>query len=312
MSELASVGIDIGGTKLVAAALDAEGGVLERRRMSTPATEGDALLAVVVELVTALAGDRRAPVGVGIAGLVDLDGVVRYGPNIGVRDLPLGQLLAEQTGRHVVVGNDATVAAFAEARVGAAVGHDDVVMFTLGTGVGGGLVVGGEVVRGRNGGAGELGHVIVHEGGRACPCGNRGCVEAYASGASIGLQARERLVDREISSSLREVPELDGRDVTLAAAAGDAFAIDLLADAGHWLGVAMASVVNALDPSIVVVGGGAAIKSAPFVLPAATESMTERLMGRRFRTIPEVVPAQLSDDAGMIGAGLLAAREAAR
>lgn len=308
MSDLAAIGIDVGGTKLVAAALAADGEVLQRRRLSTPAAEGDGIVEALGELVADLGADGPddAPVGVGIAGLVDRDGVVRYGPNIGVRELPLAARLRELTGRHVTVGNDATVAAYAEARIGAAAGHDDVVMFTLGTGVGGGIVLRGDVLLGRNGAAGELGHVIVEEGGRACPCGNRGCVEAYASGTSIGLVARERLVDRDIETSLREVHDLDGADVTAAAQEGDDFARSILAEAGTWLGIAMASVVNALDPSIVVVGGGAAIRSAPFVLPAARDAMSSRLIGHAFRTAPDIVEATLSDDAGMIGAGLLA------
>lgn len=305
MSEAAAIGVDVGGTKLVAAAVAADGTILERRRQRTPAGDGDQVLRTVLEIVDALDGDGL-PVGVGIAAIVDVEGVVRYGPNIGVRDLPLAARLREETGRVAVVKNDATVAAYGEYRVGAGQGASDVVMLTVGTGVGGGVIVGGEVVDGAGGFAGELGHLIVADGGRRCPCGNRGCVEAYASGTAIGLIARERLVDREVVSSLRDVVQLDGKAVTRAAEDGDEFAREVLAEAGTWLGVAMASIANALDPELIVVGGGAIVQAGPYLLPAAREALAERLLGRRHREPPAVRPATLGDDAGMIGAALLA------
>ncbi|MBW3659310.1 MAG: ROK family protein [Actinobacteria bacterium] len=307
MSGAVAIGVDVGGTKLVAATVAEDGTILERRRQSTPAGDGEQVLRTVLEIVEALDDAGELPVGVGIAAIVDPAGVVRYGPNIGVRDLPLAARLTAATGRRAVVKNDATAAAYGEARVGAGQGADHVVMLTLGTGVGGGVIVDGTVVEGREGFAGELGHVIVSDGGRLCPCGNRGCVEAYASGTAIGLLARERLVDREVESSLREDVQLDGKAVTSAAMAGDEFARSVLEEAGRWLGVAMASLANVLDPELIVVGGGAAIQAGAFMLPAARASMAERLIGRKHREAPRVVPATLSDDAGMIGAGLLAA-----
>lgn len=307
MSGAVAIGVDVGGTKLIAAAVAEDGTILERRRQSTPAGDGDQVLRTVLEIVEALDDGRALPVGVGIAGIVDPAGVVRYGPNIGVRDFPLTARIRAATGRHAVVKNDATVAAFGEARAGAGRGAESLIMLTLGTGVGGGIVLDGGIVEGRHGFAGELGHVIVSEGGRRCPCGNRGCVEAYASGSAIGLMAREGLVDREVTSSLREVVQLDGKAVTTAAQAGDAFAREILREAGTWLGVAMASLANALDPEVILVGGGAAIQAGDFVIPAARTAMGERLIGSKHREVPDVVPATLSDDAGMIGAALLAA-----
>lgn len=306
MSGAVAIGVDVGGTKLVAASVAADGSILERRRQSTPAGNGEQVLRTVLEIVEAL-DDDGLPVGIGIAAIVDPAGVVRYGPNIGVRDLPLADRVAEATGRRAVVKNDATAAAYGEARVGAGEGAGSIVMLTLGTGVGGGIVIDGRVVEGREGFAGELGHVIVSEGGRRCPCGNSGCVEAYASGTAIGLLARERLVDREVETTLREVVQLDGKAVTSAAQGGDAFARSVLEEAGRWLGVAMASLANALDPELIVIGGGAAIQAGEFMIPAARDAMAERLIGRGHREAPAVVPATLSDDAGMIGAALLAA-----
>lgn len=297
-----AIGVDIGGTKLVAATISAEGTVVDRHRRETPAHDADLLVGTLAGLVDELGGGL--PVGVGIAGLVTPDGRVRYGPNIGIRDLDLRSRLAAVTGAEVTVLNDASAAAFGEQQVGAARGHADMVLVTLGTGVGGGIVTGGRLLLGANGFGGELGHLIVAEGGRRCPCGNRGCIEAYASGTAIALQARERLVDRSVDTSLREVADLDGRAVTTAAQAGDEFARGLLADVGGWLGVALASVVNLVDPGVVLLGGGAALQTAPWVRPAAEAAMADRLVGSRWRHPPAVELAALGDDAGMVGAAL--------
>lgn len=304
-----ALGIDVGGTKLVAATITAEGRPLERRRRTTPARSAEALVTELTELIEELGADL--PVGIGIAGLVDPHGVVRYGPNIGVRDLPLAERLAAATDAPVAVVNDASAAALAEQRIGAGRGHQDVLLVTLGTGVGGGLVLGGRLHLGAGGFAAELGHLVVAEGGRRCPCGNHGCIEAYASGTAIGLAARERLVDRDVDTSLRDATELDGRSVTVAATAGDLVSQELLGDVGRWLGVALAGLVNALDPELILLGGGAAPGTAPWVVPAAEVSLAARVLGSAHRTLPSLRLAGLADDAGMIGAGLLAAERAA-
>jgi glucokinase len=308
-----AIGIDVGGTKLVAATVAADGTVLDRQRRETPARDATSLVDTLRRCIGELGGGGdRLPVGVGIAGLVSHEGEVRYGPNIGVRDLPLARELAAAAGGPVTVINDASAATFGEQRVGAGRGHEHLLMFTLGTGVGGGVVVGGEVVVGHGGLAGELGHVIVDEGGRACPCGNRGCVEAYASGTSIGLIARERLVDLSVESTLRDETELTGRTVTQAALGGDDFARGVLVEAGHWLGVAAGSLVNVLDPALILVGGGAAVQTSRWVLPAAEAALAEHLIGSPWRTAPPLELAALGDDAGMVGAALLAAERAGR
>jgi glucokinase len=301
-----AVGIDIGGTRLRAAVVHADGTLSRRMAQPTPANDAEGLLTRLREVVAAL--DADVPVGIGIAGLVSPDGVVRYGPNIGIRDLALAAELEGTTGCDVVVLNDASAAALGEQRVGAAAGCDDVVLFTIGTGVGGGIVVDGRLLVGSHGFAAELGHLVVHDGGRRCPCGSRGCVEAYASGTAIGLLARERLVDPELETVLRARPDLTGPAVTAAARDGDAFAAEVLTEVGHWLGVAIGSVANALDPQIVLLGGGAAAATADWVLPEARAVAQQRLIGARFRTLPPVELARLGDDAGMIGAGLHAGR----
>lgn len=306
-----ALGIDVGGTKLVAATVAADGQVLTRRRRTTPARQPDQVVDTLAELIEELGAGL--PVGIGIAGLVSPAGDVVYGPNIAVRDLPLAQALEERTGTRPAVVNDASAAALGEQRAGAARGHDDVILLTLGTGVGGGLVTEGRLHLGANGFGAELGHLIIEERGRPCPCGNRGCIEAYASGTAIGLLARERLIDPEATSSLREIAELTGREVSDAAQDGDVLAQAVLAEVGSWLGVAIASLVHVLDPEIVLIGGGAGAATAPWVLPAAESSLGSHLFGRGYRQPPPIALTELADDAGMVGAAMLAAdRDAPR
>ena len=302
------IGIDIGGTQLRAALVTREGTIVERDRRPTPADDPATLVDTLSQLITALrqqAGEDL-PVGVGMAGLVTTDGEVRYGPNIGVRDLPLAAALRGSVGGRVVVANDASVAALGEQRSGAGAGVQDLILATLGTGVGGGLVVGGRLITGASGFAGELGHVVVAEHGRPCPCGNRGCVEAYASGSAIGALARDRLVDPHTVSSLRDLEHVAGPEVTAAARAGDRVAREVLEEAGSWLGVALASLVNVLDPHLILLGGGAAEAAAPWMLEPTRRTMAAHLVGSAWREPPPVELAVLGDDAGVVGAGLLA------
>ncbi|HEY8338823.1 MAG TPA: ROK family protein [Egibacteraceae bacterium] len=309
-------GVDIGGTKLAAGLVAADGSVLARARRSTPAQDAEALSALVADVVAELSasagGLRGLPVGVGAAGLVDLDGVVRYAPNIAWADYPLRADLAERLGVPVVVENDANVAAWGEYRAGA--GRDarqTMLMLTVGTGVGGGLVMGDRLMRGSNGLAAELGHVIVDEGGPPCPCGNLGCLEALASGTAIGRTAAEVLDSGVVpeGSLLHELDELTGKSVTVAARAGDAAAVGVLERVGFWLGVGLASLVNAFDPEVIVVGGGA-IEAGDLLLEPAREAFVQRVIGRRYRTLPPIRRAALGDDAGIVGAALLALERA--
>lgn len=308
MTATATIGVDLGGTKLAGAALGPDGQVLRRGRVTTPRDDPAALVDAVVDLVRELG--EGVPVGVGAAGIIDRSGTVRYAPNLGVSALPLGDLLGDRLGVPVLVRNDATVALYGEWRAGAGRGVDDVVMLTVGTGVGGGALLGGRLVDGANGLAGELGHIIVHEGGRLCPCGNAGCLEAYASGTAIERRARSRIRGGGVTSVLAERPdEIVGRAITDAAAADDAFAIEILAEAGSWLGVGIATLVNAFDPARVLVGGGAGANAGELLLSSARRSARDRTMGAPHRELPDIVLADLGDDAGVVGAGLLALSE---
>lgn len=305
----AALGVDIGGTKLAAGLVAADGTVLARARRDTPAHDAAAILDVVARVVAELSPEAGVPVGVGAAGLIGADGSVRYAPNLDWADYPLQDALVQRLGVDVIVDNDANTAAWAEYAVGAGrAARTSMAMLTVGTGVGGGLVVNGGLVRGAGGLAGELGHLIVAEGGPLCPCGNRGCLEALASGTAIGRMAREAVASGAVAegSPLHAATDLDGRVVTRAAEDGDADALAVLARAGGWLGIGIASIVNALDPEIVVVGGGA-MRAGDLLLDPARTAAAARLVGREHRTLPPIVPAELGDDAGLVGAALLAA-----
>jgi glucokinase len=303
VSDAVAVGIDIGGTKILAVTLDADGVVLDREVRKTPLGDTEALTETIVEEIRSIGPDL--PVGVGVAGVVGRDGTLRYGPNIEVTDVPLRARLEEELGVAVTVRNDATVALYGELRAGAGRGYADVVMVTVGTGFGGAVFTEGSLIEGANGMAGELGHLPIVDGGRRCPCGSSGCIEAYVSGTVIGARAREALAASDAETSLRSLTEVDGRAVTDAAREGDAFAASILRDVGYWLGVGLVGIVNAFDPEVVVVGGGAASRSADFILPPATEVVAERIIGADRRPVPQLVLAELLDDAGAIGAGLL-------
>lgn len=308
MAAAAAVGIDVGGTKIAAGVVDAEGVVLSRLRAVTPPEGGDAVTDAITEVARELwrEAGARLPVGVGAAGIVDRRGWVRYSPNIaGWRDVPLAERLRAALDAPVTVDNDANVAAWGEHRAGA--GREaagTMLMLTVGTGIGGGLIQDGRLVRGASGMAAEFGHVVVSEGGPTCGCGNRGCLEALASGTAIGRAACEAL-DAGGVSELRREDLPTGKTVTAAAERGDPLAREVLARCGFWLGVGIASLVNALDPDIVVVGGGA-MQAGELLLGPAREAYRDRLLGRAHRAEAPVVAAQLGDDAGVVGAALLA------
>lgn len=310
MDDLA-IGVDIGGTKLAAGLVTADGQVRARTRRPTPAGDSAGIVDAAVDAVEDLCAREDVsalPVGVGAAGIIDREGIVRYAPNIPWTDEPLRATLEKRLGTAVTVDNDANAAAWGEYRCGAARdARDSMVMLTVGTGVGGGLVLAGRLVRGVGGLGAEFGHLIVSEGGPLCGCGNRGCLEAVASGTAIGrLAMGERVAGRipDGSPLLGDLP-LTGKSVTAAAVAGDRAAREILQDVGRWLGVGIASLVNALDPEIVVVGGGA-MAAGDLLLTPARESAEARILGRGYRTMPAIVPAELADDAGLIGAALLA------
>lgn len=309
------VGVDIGGTKVLGGVVEVDGSVVSLLRRATPhrSTTPDVVESTIVEVVHELAAGRPvSAVGVGAAGFVDTDGaVVRFSPHLSWRDEPLRDALQGRLGLPVAVDNDANVTALAESTFGAGRGFRNIVCLTLGTGIGGALVLDGRVYRGSNGMAGEFGHMQVVPDGRACECGNRGCWEQYASGnvlvrgaqalAASGAPEGARLGQR-LAAQENGQP---GAAVTGLALEGDAAALALFEEVGAWLGRGLASLVAAFDPELLVVGGGLSA-AGELLLRPARETMRASVTGRGFRKEPALVGASLGPEAGVIGAATLA------
>jgi glucokinase len=313
-----TVGIDIGGTKVLGGVVDASGRVLARERRDTPGRSAAAVEDTIVGIVGRFGRDHDiAAVGIGAAGFVDAARAsVLFSPHLAWRDEPIRDALRGRLGLPVVVDNDANTAALAEARFGSGAGHRFVLCVTLGTGIGGALVMDERVYRGAGGMAGEFGHMQVVPGGHRCPCGNRGCWEQYASGNALVRDARELLVaGSPVAHMLRERTGgdpalLTGPMVTAAAREGDPLAIELLGDMGRWLGTGLAGLTAAFDPGCIVIGGGVSAAGELF-LGATREAFSRQLVGRGHRVEPRIVLAALGPDAGFIGAADMA-RSAAR
>lgn len=308
------IGVDVGGTKIAAARLGREYAVEESLRMPTPeggSTVVDAVAGMVDALVAG-APDAVTAVGVGLPATIDAaTGVVGASNHTGLDGLDARQMLGQRIGLPVAVDNDGNAAALAEHRLGAARGHPDVVLLTIGTGIGGGLIVGGRVFRGGHGQGAELGHVVVKGDGPPCQgnCPNHGCVETMCSGTSLArdLQAFAVANPGTPLAALHDDGRLDSRSGLQLARAGDADAIQVFATAGRWLGVAVASFTNVFDPDVVVIGGGVSAAGELLLGPARDEYQRRALPPTRRAPL---VAAQMGNDAGMVGAGILAAEEA--
>ena len=306
-----TLGLDVGGTKVLGIVLDDAGGVVAEHREPTE-RDPEGLLEHLVAVARILC-ERHPEVtalGVGAPGLVDRHGTLRFAPNLpGVVELPLGPRLSEALDLPVRADNDATCAAWAEHQLGAAAGADTALLVTLGTGIGGGLVVDGLLVRGANGFAGEVGHMVVDDDGIPCPCGRRGCWERYASGSALDRQARELVGagrGRRLVELAGDPEQVTGVQVTAAAAEGDPDALALLDRFADWFALGLANLIHAFDPSRCVVGGGLVAAGEVVLAPIRTSLSEARLVAPEHRPPVEVVPAILGPQAGAIGAALLA------
>lgn len=307
----ATIGVDVGGTKILGIVLDAGGEAVGEWREATP-SGGPAVLAAVFEVIERLRADAGdvAGVGVGMPGLVDRHGVLRFAPNLpGVVELPVGAALAEATDLPVQVDNDATAALWAEHRAGAARDTDDAVLVTLGTGIGGGIIADGRLVRGASGFAGEIGHLVVEAGGRRCGCGRQGCWERYASGSALSISGREAAragrAPRLVALAEGDADRVNGVHVTAAAAEGDPAATQLLEAFAGWVAVGLASLVHVLDVDRCVIGGGL-VEAGDVLFSPVRRAFHDRLVAPDHRPYVQVVPARLGERAGAIGAALLA------
>jgi glucokinase len=304
-----TVGIDVGGTKIAAGVVDSDGSILEEQRRHTPARDTSATLSAIVGLVRDLSARHEvAAVGIGAAGFVGADrSTVMFAPNLAWRDEPLGAAVEAEVSVPVVVENDVNAAAWGEFRFGAGADVDDLLMVAVGTGVGGGVVIAGELLRGSFGVAGEIGHMRVVPHGLPCGCGRRGCWEQYASGRALVREARARVWDGDPLLELAgDNPNaITGPMITQEAHAGDALCVSLLADLGSWLGEGIASLAAVLDPRVVVIGGGVG-EAGDLILAPIRKAIDDNLPAGASRPHPEVRVATLGNEAGMIGAADLA------
>ena len=316
MGPRAVVGIDIGGTKTLSAVVEPAGRVLARHRIETPQTGPEGVVAALtrsVAAVAASAGLRNEDllgIGVGAPGPLDpATGVVFEPPNlVGWRDVPLARLLQDAVGFEVFVENDANAAALGEAWVGAGAGVRDLIYITVSTGIGGGLILNGDLYHGVSGTAGEIGHMTVEPDGPICTCGRRGHLEAVASGQAIARMAAEVVrAGRPTRLSTLGPPEaLTAELVARAAIEGDPLARDIYARAGAYIGAAVASLVNVLNPAMVIFGGGV-IKAGNLLFDPVRRAVRERAFERPAAAV-RIVPAALGDDAGVIGAAAVVYR----
>jgi glucokinase len=307
-----AIGIDAGGTKIEGLLVDPgqDGRILDRRLVETPAGDPEEVTRAIVAIARDLMGQGGvAAVGVGAAGMVTFDGVMRFAPNVAWREVPLAELIEREVGVPVLVNNDANVAAWGEYRFGAGRGSSHMLLVTVGTGIGGGIVDGGKLFRGAHGFAAEIGHIIVEPNGPRCGCGNLGCWEQVGSGTAIGRLGRQAALDQP-DSLIAELAgghpsEVTGRHVTLAAQKGDPTALRILAEVGRRLGEGIAGLVNVLDPELVVVGGGA-MEAGDLLLDPARRAFMDSVEGVEHRPEVPLVAAALGNDAGAVGAADLA------
>ncbi len=309
-----TIGMDVGGTKVAGGVVDESGAIVERARVDTPARDAKATTGAIVSVINQLRhGDEIEAVGVGMAGFVDAErSVVYFASNLlGWRDGPLRDEVQKSVGLPVVVENDANAAAWGEARFGAGKGESHLVCVTIGTGVGGGIIIDGELQRGRYGSAAEVGHIQMVEDGRLCGCGQRGCLEQYASGGALVRDARARAGDARAEAELLlglgdGTPEgITGSHVTAAAQQGDPVAKAAFDTVGHWLGQGLADLAAVLDPGCFVLGGG--VSEAGDLLLTPTRIAFESLLtAGSHRPVASIKLAELANDAGLVGAADLA------
>lgn len=317
MSQAEAIGIDLGGTKMLLGVLDGNSKTAWESRERSAGEAEDDLVELLVREVEEARAERPGvkAIGMGIPATIDHEkGLAVAAVNLPIENLPIRDLVGERTGLPTFVDNDANVAALAEHLFGAARGAQNAVMLTIGTGIGGGLILGGEIYRGATGAGAELGHMAIQMDGPGCQgnCPNRGCVEAFASGTALGREGRaaaESKPDSALGELLAAGEEVDGKAVTVAAQEGDATAIEVFDLVGSRLGVALASFANIFEPEVIVIGGGV-IAAGDLLLDPARRELEARALRPMSRT--PVVAAELGEDAGMIGAAAMARIELER
>jgi glucokinase len=303
-----AIGIDIGGTKIAGALVDAQGQIVLEERVPSPAGDPEAMVDAVVGLIQRLSANHEViGAGVAAAGFIDADqSTIIYAPNISWRNEPFKAKLEAKLDIPVIIENDANAAGWAEYRYGAGRGYKHMIMLTIGTGVGGAVIADSHMLRGGFGIAGELGHLRVVPNGLACGCGQHGCLESYASGSALLRAAKELAVSGDPAGQrLREIEaeagQLTGLEVYKAILENDEGALRILSDLGSWLGQAIASLVAVLDPEIVVIGGGVSA-AGELLLNPIRDAYLAHLPARGYRPELKITTAEFVNDAGVVGA----------
>ena len=307
---VATIGIDIGGTEIKAGLVDGRGTVLMSARAASEPSDLDTLIETAAGLAEEVSGDAKArAIGVGIPGLVSPDsGTVQTAPNMpALSGAPIGALLSSRTGLVTAISNDADMHAWGEWNAGAGAGTSHMICLTVGTGLGSGIVLNGQLYAGATGYGAEAGHIVLDPEGRPCGCGGRGCLETVVSATGIVAMARERIEAGEPSALVVEAgrqPGLTAKTILEAALGGDLLARTVYAEAGRCLGIACASLINLFSPQTIVIGGGVSLAGALLLDPAIAEART-RCYPHLFETC-RIVPAMLGTNAGVVGAAIWA------
>jgi glucokinase len=304
-----AIGVDVGGTKIAATVVNPEGKILNEVRYPTQAVPPNRLIETIAAAITEVKnGFEVGGVCLAVPGLIlAAENKVIISPNLHeIENIPLDEEIGRRTGLYVTVENDANAAAWGEFRYGAGKDVEHQIFITLGTGVGGGVITHGVLLRGADGAGGELGHVTIESAGPRCGCGNHGCLEALASGTAIRRRAREVASDQPYSALGRLAVEREvlGEDVTRLAHEGDEAALQVLQETGRWLGIGLAGFVNTFNPEVIAVGGGAA-RAGELILGPARKEVQLRAQSPSRDTV-EIKEATLGPESGALGAAALA------
>jgi len=311
-----AIGVDIGGTNVPASLVDSDGKIIKTINKKTPGdSKPEALIDTIKDSIDQLneklkkefPGSRISGIGIGAPGALDLEkGTIITSPNLkNWKNVPIVDMLKAVSRFPIYMDNDANLAAIGEHWIGAGKGFNNIIMITLGTGVGGGIIINGHIYRGSHGTAGELGHITIVEDGEKCGCGNKGCLEAYAS-ANYTVKRAIKGLKGKVRSTLRDInpKDLSAKDIFIHAKNGDKFSTHTLNESGRYLGIGIATLANIFDPDAIIIGGGFA-EAGEFIIPSAISEAKVR----SFKTIMEklvICKAKLGNDAGIIGAARLA------
>jgi len=313
MNQKLIVGLDIGGTKIDAGILDTSGKILKKIRIYTEAHEGlDAVIQriyAVIDTVTEGIKSSICGIGIGVPGQVDVkNGIVVFAPNMGWKNVEIRKLIQERYKLPVEIENDANCGALAEAKLGAGSGIDNLVWITVGTGVGGGIIIDGKLLQGANFAGGEIGHMIIEENGLVCGCGNRGCLEALAAGPAIIHQMKEKITAGTQTAVLKmidnDIDKITVGVIAKAADLGDNLSHKVLNRAGEYLGLGVVSLANILNPEAIILGGGVMEVAGHHLLKIIKDIVLKRALSQASKSL-RIELAMLGNDAGLIGTSLL-------